>query len=122
MILFECMTVGKRLYRPMDIYRRNSTYWSLHRHKLKEHLTENGMLKFFNTDSFSLLTGLLNVNESKRLKGMDILKHKWFNMYYTKYRRQILKKFNGQNQELIKQKRKMIRNQFPFYRMLHHQI
>eukprot|EP00488_Nonionellina_sp_1-RS-2012_P003536 TRINITY_DN754_c0_g1_i1.p1 TRINITY_DN754_c0_g1~~TRINITY_DN754_c0_g1_i1.p1 ORF type:complete len:212 (+),score=64.59 TRINITY_DN754_c0_g1_i1:549-1184(+) len=94
MIMFECMTVGECLYKPFDIYLLNSGYWALQHHQLKRYLALHNLLKYFNVHSLSVLKGLLNFDEGRRLKGKQILKHKWFNMYYERYKKQIKKKFS----------------------------
>merc|ERR1712232_1156884 len=65
MVLFQCLTVGDRLYGPLDIYHKmdsyqpKSGYWALHHHKLKAYLHASNLLNYFNVHTFSLLTGLL---------------------------------------------------------------
>eukprot|EP01083_Nonionella_stella_P066066 173708_1 len=116
MILFECMTVGRRLYTAQSMYCPRSGYWSLFHHKLQEYLASHNLLQFFSQDSFSLMDALLNVDEEKRLKGIGMLKHHWFKMYFGRYRNQIMKKFYPQQQVLRRRYQKMNRNRFPFYK------
>eukprot|EP01084_Bolivina_argentea_P019007 35389_1 len=94
MLLFEIMTAGKHIYNPLEIHALYSGYWALKHDQLRQYLAGNNMLSYFNVCSFSILTGLLSFNERNRLKGMDILKHEWFDKYYKRYQRQIAKKFS----------------------------
>eukprot|EP01084_Bolivina_argentea_P211070 359100_1 len=73
MILFEVLTIGKKLYSPLTMYKPNSGYWSLYNNQLKEYLLRNNLLKYFNVSSYDLLTNLLNINEKQRLNGINIL-------------------------------------------------
>eukprot|EP01083_Nonionella_stella_P200934 735409_1 len=110
MILFEVLTIGKKLYSPLTMYKPNSGYWSLYNNQLKEYLLRNNLLKYFNVSSYDLLTNLLNINEKQRLNGINILKHKFFKVYFARYQKQISKKFNEQNLYL--------RKRFPYYSMM----
>ena len=90
MILFECLTIGERIYSPLDVYKSSGGHWALLQgaSELKQHLIEEDLLRHFNYESFSLLTGLLNLNE----RHFDILAHPWFADYFTKYRHAIMRK------------------------------
>eukprot|EP01083_Nonionella_stella_P053781 142134_1 len=93
MCLFECMTMGQRMYQPLEVHVPFSGHWAVNNNGLKGYLNANNLLNHFNVDSFGMLNALLNIKEAERLKGMDILKHSWFNMYYRRYKKQIKKKF-----------------------------
>eukprot|EP01083_Nonionella_stella_P050238 133694_1 len=92
-ILFECMTVGKHLYGPRDMYSLHSGYYALQHGQLKQYLLTNDLLSYFSADAFSLVSGLLRYDERYRLNGMRILTHQWFKMYAKAYSRRIRKKF-----------------------------
>eukprot|EP01084_Bolivina_argentea_P292906 503689_1 len=93
MVLFECMTVGKHLYGPRDMYSLHSGYYALQHGQLKQYLLTNDLLSYFSADAFSLVSGLLRYDERYRLNGMRILTHQWFKMYAKAYSRRIRKKF-----------------------------
>merc|ERR1711902_208775 len=116
MIVFQSMTVGQKLYSPKNMYKHSSGYWALKNDKLREYLIANKLFDYFGHDLFSLLNGLLNVNEQHRLRDADILHSKWFERYYQKYNKQITKKFIIQNQKLIEQRQTMNIYGFPFYK------
>ena len=119
MVLFECMT-GKPLYEPYDIWSENNLfngYWSLNDGKLKEYLLKNNLLKYFNSDSLSLLLcQLLELNESFRISADNIIKHKWFGLYFKTFGKRVLQKSQSQQKSLLKQKKKMLH--FPYYRFV----
>eukprot|EP01084_Bolivina_argentea_P207436 353916_1 len=112
-ILYECMSVGKKLYQPIEIYNKNSAYKTICKGKLKAYLMSENMIKYFGKDCFSLLNSLLIVNEKQRIKGNDILKHKWFKGYYARYKEQIAKKFSDKRQSMFDIDG--YRQRFPFY-------
>merc|ERR1712113_249037 len=119
MILFECMT-GKKLY---DVSKNKENdpylvmlpngYYCLSDGCLKEYLKRNKFIKYFKTQSISLLNHLLDTNASARFEADDIIKHKWFSSYYKMYCSQIYRKSASQHQSLLKQCDKM--DKFPFY-------
>eukprot|EP01083_Nonionella_stella_P181127 647810_1 len=108
MILFECLAFSK-LYTPVTMHEPDSGYQALCARALGPHLVANDMLRYFSPDSLSLLGGLLTTKESSRLRGMNILMHPWFKMYFKRYRKKIIKKFT--------QKTKLNGTGFPFYRL-----
>eukprot|EP01084_Bolivina_argentea_P253438 425698_1 len=54
---------------------------------------------------------MLKEDDSKRIAAIDILKHKWFKSYYTKYEKKIAAKSVSQKAELAEQ----IMTSFPYY-------
>eukprot|EP01084_Bolivina_argentea_P090888 163691_1 len=116
MILFECMTLGLQLYEPMTMHSKGSGYHALYTNKLKQYIIAQNMSKYFNSATFSLLEGLLNVKEKNRLTGMDILQQKYFKTYYERYGKRINQEFNQQKQKTSEQQIRMKEKKFPFYK------
>eukprot|EP01084_Bolivina_argentea_P054452 99852_1 len=115
MVLFECFT-GKKLYNGTDVWKLLSQadtesviahshlkngYLALMSNALKKYIVMNNLSKYFNIYSFDLLINLLNMNENKRISAYDLLKHKWFAMYYKRYRKQIEAKYFDQQKQFI---------------------
>eukprot|EP01083_Nonionella_stella_P017451 48824_1 len=95
MILFECITIGNKMWSPVHV---NTAYYALQSNQLKQYLHCNDMLSHFNHDSFCLLRDLLCMDQRKRLIGIPILAHAWFRAYFKQYLPQIAKKFkNGKS-------------------------
>eukprot|EP00488_Nonionellina_sp_1-RS-2012_P001342 TRINITY_DN214_c0_g1_i1.p1 TRINITY_DN214_c0_g1~~TRINITY_DN214_c0_g1_i1.p1 ORF type:complete len:147 (-),score=37.31 TRINITY_DN214_c0_g1_i1:92-532(-) len=67
-------------------------YWSIYYNKLTLHLQKQNLLKFINTKTLSLVNSLLIINETKRLRSIDVLKHECFESYYNRYSSQIERK------------------------------
>eukprot|EP01083_Nonionella_stella_P095084 266865_1 len=80
-----------------------SGYWSIVNNALRSYLRKNSLLKFINPKTLSLINGLLIVDESKRLRAIDVLKHQWFCSYYKRYSSQIERKSTLQRKRLLKQ-------------------
>ena len=99
MILFECMT-NKKLYESYDIINNKNGYKALHDETLKSYFIKNNILKYFNLNSFDLLTKLLSINDEQRISGINILKHTWFKGYWRQYKSRINKKFKHQSETL----------------------
>ena len=117
-ILFQSLT-NEKLYEPLDIHCNNNKhngYWALCSGKLAKYLKRNNLSKYFNDDSFQLLSQLLCIDEEQRISGINILTNPWFNTYFSRYQPRITKKFNQQRKQLLQQREKM--RQFPFYRLL----
>eukprot|EP01084_Bolivina_argentea_P270124 459259_1 len=93
MLLFQTSTLGTQLYKPLDFHRDGGGMYALEKNKLKEYLAVQGLLNYFTPKSLNILQGLLNIHEKKRLLGMDILMHKWFENYFRKYKKRIITKF-----------------------------
>eukprot|EP01083_Nonionella_stella_P271000 917957_1 len=90
MILFECMTAGQRIYKPLDVDVVESGHWALMQGQLETYLKQNDLFsEYFDTHSFALLSGLLQVNDIERLSGIDILNQSWFATVYTRDAQQI---------------------------------
>eukprot|EP01084_Bolivina_argentea_P119299 211537_1 len=91
-----------------------SLFWMFSdKDKFKIHLQKNKLMKYFNNNTFSLLIGLLNLKEEKRLNILDVLKHKWFKSYWKQYHTFIEKNIGKENKKILEQYRKL--KHFPFY-------
>eukprot|EP01084_Bolivina_argentea_P054453 99855_1 len=121
MVLFECLT-GQKLYNGKDVWQvltqadtesvtdkshLKNGYLALMNGALKEYFAINNLLKYFNQGSFDLLNNLLNINEDKRITAYDLLKHKWFAMYYKRYHTQIENKYIDQQKRFIENRVRM---------------
>eukprot|EP01084_Bolivina_argentea_P307925 532303_1 len=85
MIMFECMTGGKQIYKPLDVGVVGGGHWALMHGQLETYLKQKKMFSpYFNVQSFALLSGLLKANDAKRLHGMGILRESWFETYYKR--------------------------------------
>ena len=114
MILYYSL-IGRPLYIATDVMQQTNGYHALHYNKLKTYLAHRHLLKYFTIDSFDLLQQLLCIDDRRRIHGANMLRHKWFTMYFNQYKQRIIKKFKKQRQELIKQRDKL--KHFPFYHL-----
>jgi len=115
MILFQCIT-NESLFVPSDMWQEpKHGYWALKNNKLKKHLSQNNMLRLFNRNSLSLLESLLNIDEKKRFKAAEVLKHSWFGSYYKKYSQRIKRKVMFDTQRIQNQAERM--SVFPYYNL-----
>lgn len=87
MLLYQSMS-GLRLYGVDDIIKSTkfqTGYWALHQHQLKGYLKRHGLLFVFNKECFSLMEGLLNVDEDERLSAHHAVNHQWFHPLHKAY-------------------------------------
>lgn len=109
-ILFELIT-GQTMH---DADLKYNGLSAMDKTELTKYLEQNKLKKYFTTHTLSLLCKLLEPDESKRYDTNEIIKHKWFSVYYKRYKQEIWKKSRTQAKELLEQKKKMA--DFPFYK------
>merc|ERR1719242_118015 len=82
-ILFELMT-GSKLYDAEDTFHGNidGGLKALYDGTLPQYLTSIGLLNCFMMRSFSVLKGLLTVDEDKRWTATKMMQHSWFKNYH----------------------------------------
>eukprot|EP01083_Nonionella_stella_P140689 431921_1 len=68
-----------------------------------------------NCKTADLVRCMLEEDDSKRIAAVDILKHKWFKAYYSKYEKSIAAKSVSQKAELAEQ----VMTSFPYYDRTH---
>ena len=76
-MLFYEMLAGHKLYRPEHIISksRDNGYWALHHGKLEQYIKIEGVdTKFI----YSLLCGLLDINQDTRLSALNTIQHDYF--------------------------------------------
>ena len=117
MILYNC-AIGSPIYSSIGIFEQNnpksgSGYWAVMTDNLKIYLNTNNLTKYINTKMLSVISMLLEVDESERLNAMNLLKHPWFKSYYKNYGKRIEKKSIKQAEQLQQQQGKM--EKFPYY-------
>ena len=86
-ILFELMT-GSKLYVSEDIFdidNPDGGLKALYDGSLPQYLKSIGLLECFMMRSFSVLKGLLTVDESQRWSASKVIEHSWFKIYHQKY-------------------------------------
>ena len=86
MVIYFCF-FNQYPYKTKDFYQPqvDSANYAIITGKLKKYLITHNLSKYINSTILSLVTGLLNVNESHRFNAIDVLKHKWFASYAAKY-------------------------------------
>ena len=115
MIFYQLLT-NETIYDSCDMWDEpQNGYLALMTNKLKQWLASNSLLKNFNQTSFDLLLGLLKPNEDHRLHADQVMLHKYFKIYYQKYKSRINKKIIADTLRLKKQSEKL--SAFPIYKM-----
>ena len=113
-IIFYQLMTNENIYNPCDIWNEpKNGYLALITDKLKQWLVSNNSLNNFNPISFDLLQKLLKYDENCRLAAPDLIEHKWFKVYHSKYIYRINKKFNSDLKSLQKQSKKI--SLYPLY-------
>lgn len=113
MMLIHCL-LGAPLYDTiLHEPKKGSAFWSIMARRLNEYLDKQGLIKHFNSKILSLLNGLLAPNETYRLQSAEILKHQWFNSYYSKYKRKLVQRSAMQKKKGRNSRSK--KNIYPFY-------
>lgn len=64
-----------------------SGYWAATTGNVLQYINMNNLQQFTNAKLLSLIHCLLNPDETKRLNSLEVLQHKWFKAYYTRYER-----------------------------------
>lgn len=108
MILFQCMIVESR-----NIWQPMTGYDVLREKRLKQYLAANNVLKYFKGYSFSLLQHLLVIDENERFNASQVIKHRWFKVYYERYEVRLVKKMINDTKSLQKQSEQI--SKLPFY-------
>ena len=73
MILYEAM-IGEAVYLNVD----DEAYDAVQTGRLHDFMVKNGLLRFFERRSFSLLEGLLDIDPAKRFDSNEAERHIWF--------------------------------------------
>jgi len=92
---FYWMVIGSPLYTADDAVFGANAFRALRRNKLSQYLHNNDLLRCFKRRSFSLLSGLLTMDENQRFDADDAMKHSWFKSYWTRYGRSIERKYSN---------------------------
>jgi len=118
-MLFQLMT-GRKLYAVEDTFMRptgEGGLRALYENQLKAHLKSIGLLHCFMMRSFSVLKGLLTVNETERMTAKQVTEHEWYSSYYhRKYGKNLNTKIHSDALKLRKVAEWM--QDFPFFPVL----
>mmetsp|Transcript_42320 Transcript_42320/g.68034 ORF Transcript_42320/g.68034 Transcript_42320/m.68034 type:complete len:521 (-) Transcript_42320:79-1641(-) len=117
----DCWDLGIILYQlatGLDPYscadEANADYQRVKKHNLKQLLNVHQRAKYVTQKQLSLMQCLLNCRESARYSAVDVLKHDWLNLYFSKYKVLIKKKSDAQIARNAKFQSKM--QKFPYYK------
>ena len=90
---FYWMMTGSLLYTADDAMFGDNAFRALQRGQLQQYLRTNDLLRSFKRRSFSLLSGLLLMDQTRRFDADAAVKHAWFASYWSQYGPSIERKF-----------------------------
>ena len=93
-------------------------YWALQSTNINDfqsYLQMNDYGKYLNDSLFILITGLLTINDSKRLSIEQVVESQYLQTYYRRYKDRIIEKSQIQKMANYLQRQKM--KDFPYYTM-----
>jgi len=109
-VVLFCMLVGSPPYnKPVD---SDQAYLYIKNGIIDQLLFQWERNHFITVKVLNLLHSMLNFNQSERFLVDDVIEHPWLSLYYHKYRHQMVKKSQLQQQ---KNKRKNVR--LPIYKL-----
>eukprot|EP01083_Nonionella_stella_P080090 219898_1 len=106
-MLYQLLT-GQTLYTIPD-EEVDTGFCSISQDKVELYLHMQGFSQCFGKRSLSLMLGMLNIDQSKRIDAMDVLKSSWFSSYYQRYA-PVIEGRNLQKRRLVSPKRPL-----PYY-------
>jgi len=90
-------------------------YQSIYEDAHFEALSKLKQDKRFNGKKLSLITNLLEIDEGKRISSSQLLQHKWFTAYWSKFKRDIQRTSKNQKEKLVEIEQTM--KAFPYYKL-----